>query len=106
MRSSPQEEESVFSRMVGRESPIRLAMGVQLFGVQKTKPDGGSTVVRYNAYGHASTCGQVVLSDPSSGLVVVVLSNKATLPGQRTLGQEVLRIVGEELELGEVLPIW
>ena len=103
MRSTQSDEEPGFTRLMGREASIRLGMGVQLFGFRQEQANGA---VRYSAYGHASACGQLALTDPSTGLVLVVTSNRQPLPGQKNPGFEVLKLVAEELNLGEPLPIW
>jgi CubicO group peptidase (beta-lactamase class C family) len=103
MRAGARDEEpGVFGRLVGREATIRLGMGVQLFGMQ----DKETGATRYSAYGHAASCGQLALCDLSTGVSVVVTSNKAPLPGGKNVGFEVLKAVSDELGLGQPMPFW
>ncbi len=123
MKASPVDDEPGLTRLMGRENTIKLANGVQLFGFEMTTSSsaaaaeggsgggggGGATTrtVRWgSAYGHAGACGQLALCDPSTGVVLVVTSNKAAIPGQKNLGYEVLSLVAEELNLGKPVPFW
>jgi len=122
MKSNPVDDEPGLTRLMGRENTIKLGCGVQLFGFEApmagmsmTAGEAGaaaasnvtSRTVRWgSAYGHAGACGQLALCDPSTGVVLVVTSNKAATPGQKNVGYEVLSLVAEELNLGKPLPFW
>lgn len=117
MKANPVDSEPGLTRIMGREHTVKLACGVQLFGFEAPAamvaggPEGAGNspmeVVRWgSAYGHAGACGQLALCDPSTGVVLVVTSNKAALPGQKNIGYEVLSLVTEELNLGRPLPFW
>ena len=132
LRTGVAEEQPGLTRLVGRENPIVLGCGVQVFGFEpaggggggkgipevRSAPDlaastsngsngsNGSSVRWGPAYGHAAACGQLALCDPSTGVVLVVTGNKAGIPGQKNVGFEVLKLVSEELQLGRPRPIW
>jgi len=123
MKANPMDDAPGLTRLMGRENTIKLGCGVQLFGFEAPMAGTSQTVgegsaageasnvttrtVRWgSAYGHAGACGQLALCDPSTGVVLVVTSNKAATPGQKNVGYEVLSLVAEELNLGKPLPIW